>query len=96
MFESFVKSISYKTQRTGSSSTLWFESFVKSISYKTETATAVQVIKFESFVKSISYKTLWADCTTCECLRALLNQWVTKHEIPIEVPNACLRALLNQ
>ena len=34
-FESFVKSISYKTNRSNYTWIDWFESFVKSISYKT-------------------------------------------------------------
>ena len=37
-FESFVKSISYKTAATGIKGKNGFESFVKSISYKTNSA----------------------------------------------------------
>ena len=38
VFESFVKSISYKTAATGIKGKNVFESFVKSISYKTNSA----------------------------------------------------------
>ena len=56
-FESFVKSISYKTIPPGLPAHLWFESFVKSISYKTISEIWISETWFESLVKSISYKT---------------------------------------